>query len=138
MPFELVSPLSLEACVARLQVQQRTGWGRLSLLRAPEIQVHTFPIDNDSYEFTLERAAYRESTVTATGSLERLGPSSTLVRGAVSQHEQLFFLIVLIPIIVCLLWPLTPFFLVWYLFRRYNNNLEVLDLIRVAVNAQEA
>ncbi len=128
LPFEFVADYSLEECAERLS-RRTTPWRLFKSVLNPIIEVDVSPIDADACQFAVRKRQYRQVTVYAMGSMERVGATSTLVRGTIVQRDFVLVYIVVIPALCLVLWPLAPFILIWYILRRYYHKLEVLDLI---------
>jgi hypothetical protein len=132
LPFEFVAPLSLEECIAHLKSQD-TPIKFFKRIQSSAIEVRVSPVAGNVCQFIVQREKYHQLNVTAVGTLEELGPSSTLVKAEVSQSE---LSLLLFPVIVgafCLLWPIAPFIAGYYFLRRYSSELEVANLIKFSL-----
>ena len=140
LPFEFIAEYPLEKCVERLSKQTTTHSFRN--VNYPQIHVDLLPIDGNLYQFSIRKEQYREANVTATGYMERLeAPSNrascTLIRGKVEQHEHPFLYAPFVLALSCFFWPIAPFVFAYYILRRGNNNLKVLDLIKSTLGVSE-
>ncbi len=132
LPFEFVAPFSLEECIAHLKSQDMPI-KFFKRIQSSAIDVRISPVAGNVCHFIVRREKYRQLNITAIGSLEELGPASTLVKGEVTQSE---LSLLLFPVIVgafCLLWPIAPFIAGYYFLRRYSNELEVANLIKFSL-----
>ena len=134
LPFEFVAVYSLEECADRL-TSRATPHRLFKSALNPIINIDVSPVNADVYQFAVHKQQHRQTNLYATGSMERVGATSTVVRGTIVQREVMFVNILLILALFLVTGPLAPFILIWFILRRYQRKLEILDLISSSLGA---